>query len=376
MTALDRAFVKAYLPQRHMHRRPKAAPIATAANTVSQAPVLPELPQTAVTVPVREHRIDAPAVSTTVSSSKAAENIPPVTPPSTPVEKAKPEAVSRVSGVASPIEPVAEYVAVEVVPETPIQLQPAAPSMQPLSAFSISAPIEDEFKAHLEVDRFSWPAAVDRLIDDAGEGIHGFIDQLALRTGQSERMLAVVGMHRQAGCSTALLAVAKQLALRGLRTVLVDAKFKAPMLARQLGVAAAAGWEQVYAGTLPIEEVLISSVEDKLALVPLHTSASTSGLAIGSLHVSVMFDLLRDHFDMVLVDAGTMDELGDLCQVMSCGEAAVPDGVYLVYDRRAANAATLGEACRRLASVRLPVLGSIENFAARETSAPRLSVVG
>jgi Mrp family chromosome partitioning ATPase len=376
MTALDRAFVKAYLPQRHMNRRPKPAPAATAPSTVPPTPAIPHphQPLAVASVPIEDHRVDLPTMPAAAPPCKPMEKVVPVAPPSKPA--ATSAALNQAEAVSFPVEPVSEFVPVEVVAEIPTAVQAASPSMQPLSAFSVTAPSEEEFKAHLEVDRFSWPAAVDRLIDDAGEGIRGFIDQLALRTSQGERMLAVIGMHRQAGCSTALLAVARQLALRGLRTAVIDAKFKAPMLAGQLGVAAAAGWEQVFAGTLPIEEVLIASVEDRLALVPLHASASTSGLAIGSLHVSVMFDLLREHFDVVLVDAGTMDELGDLCQVMGCGEAAIPDGVYLVYDRRAANEATLSEACRRLASVRLRVLGSIENFASRDTSAPRLSVVG
>jgi Mrp family chromosome partitioning ATPase len=269
-----------------------------------------------------------------------------------------------------------EPIIAELVPETPVLATTESKPVQPLSAFTVASVVEEEFRPRLEVDRFAWPEAVTRLNERSDEEIQAFVEQLATRSYRGERLFSVLGMHRGVGATTALLAVARQLSKRRLRTVIVDAKFSGPMLAPRLGVAAAYGWEQIYNGALPLEELVIASVEDGMSLVPLDASASASELALGALHVSVMFGMLRDHFDVVLLDAGTMDELGELCQLLACGTAVQPDGAYLVYDRRSASDATIAEACRRLAAVRLEVLGCIENFVARECQSPKLSIVG
>jgi Mrp family chromosome partitioning ATPase len=264
----------------------------------------------------------------------------------------------------------------EVVAEEPATPAAETKPMLPLSAFAVTNNVDDEFRPSLEVDRFSWPDSVSRLFDRSEREIESFAEQLAGRAYRGERVFSFVGMHREVGCTTAMLAIARQVSKRRLRTAVVDAKFSGPVLAARLGVAAASGWEQVCNGSLPIEEIIVASVEDGVSLVPLDASASPSELSLGALHLSVMFGVLRDHFDVVLVDTGTMDELGDFCQLMSCGSTAQPDGAYLVYDRRSATDSTIAEACRRLAAVRLDVLGCIENFSGREAPSPKLSIVG
>jgi len=357
MTALDRAFVKAYLPQRHLVRRPSAAASLTTPEALRQRVEALSTPQE-----------PAPVVTSTASAIAAPKPQQPQFAESLPRDEP-----TFTLQLATEVE---DPIVAELVPETPTVSMPEGKSVQPLSSFSVASVVEEEFRPRLEVDRFAWPDAVMRLSERSSDEIQSFVEQVATRSYRGERLFGLLGMHRGVGATTTLLAVARQLNKRRLRTAIVDAKFSGPMLAPRLGVAAACGWEQVYNGTLPLDEVMIASVEDGLSLVPLDASAVASDLALGALHVSVMFGMLRDHFDVVLLDAGTMDELGELCQLLACGTAVQPDGAYLVYDRRSAADSTIAEACRRLAAVRLEVLGCIENFVARDSLSPKLSIVG
>jgi Mrp family chromosome partitioning ATPase len=409
MTALDRAFVKAYLPQRHLIRRGSAAGTESAPPTTTR--VASVAPPPAILSP---SVVAAPSVEKAqpTQSVQAQPFVAPVAAPHCQPEVIEPTFTLQLAPIEEPV--LAEVVSEEPAEidliissaETPSAERPstlehstATPSttphstatqniatqstemlstttMQPLSAFAPAGEVEEQFHARLEVDQFSWPEPVTRLSESAARELGGFVEQLASRSYRGERLFNLMGMHRGVGCTTVLLAAARELAGRRLRTAIVDAKFSGPILAPRLGIASGGGWEQVCGGSAPLEEIMISSVDDAMTLVPLADSASPSMLKLGALHVSVMFGLLRDHFDIVLVDAGTMDELGDACQISACGTTAQPDGVFLVYDRRSTQEATIAEACRRLASVRMDVLGRVENFAQRELPAPKLSIVG
>jgi Mrp family chromosome partitioning ATPase len=406
MTALDRAFVKAYLPQRHLIRRGSAAKAEALpeahARSASAEPSPPPHVRTA-NIAAATAAPPAPIVA-----APAPQRLEPLRPGPQPSPAAaafcEPEVIEPTFTLQ--LAPVEEPVLAELVIEPAVDAEsivhridlPATATetsmvesnsilstatmmhspatMQPLSAFAPSGDVEEQFHARLEVDRFDWPDAVSRLSESAARELGGFVEQLAARSYRGERLFNLMGMHRGVGCTTVLLAAARELSRRRLRTAIVDAKFSGPILAPRLGIAAGGGWEQVCSGSASLEEIMISSVDDAVTLVPLADSSSPAMLKLGGLHVSVMFGLLRDHFDIVLVDAGTMDELGDACQISTCGTTAQPDGVFLVYDRRSTQEATIAEACRRLAAVRMDVLGRVENFAQRELPTPKLSIVG
>ena len=276
MTALDRAFVKAYLPQRHLGRR--SAGTATEAIRTSAA----RQPEEGTT---------APTAATVPQLQKKQREIQHDTnrEPQQPIDAT----VVNEPTIALHIAPSVEPVMAEVVAEEPAIPAAESKPMLPLSAFTVTNNTEDEFRPSLEVDRFAWPDSVSRLLDRSEPEIESFAEQLAGRAYRGERVFSLVGMHREVGCTTAMLAIARQVSKRRLRTAVVDAKFSGPVLAARLGVAAASGWEQVSNGSLPIEEIIVASVEDGVSLVPLDASASASELSFGTLHVSVMFGVLR-----------------------------------------------------------------------------------
>ena len=210
---------------------------------------------------------------------------------------------------------------------------------------------EDELRPLLEVDTFAWSRVSTKLSLAAGVQLDRLADALAARIAEGRKVVGLAGCRRRQGCTTLLLCAARRLAARGLKVVMVDADFDHPKLARRLGLLPEAGWEEVLAGGLPLAEVLIESLEDRVALLPLPGPLSTeSGLP----DPAASLDLLRRHYDLVLVDLG---EVG--------AEAAARnwiDAVVLVHDVRSTPRAELVRATRRLQAAGQVELGVAENF--------------
>ena len=103
----------------------------------------------------------------------------------------------------------------------------------------------------------------------AGEQIDRLADALADGIEQGRQVVAMSGCRRGDGCTTVLLCVARSLAERGHRVAMIDADVDHPLLARRLGLLPESGWEETFSSRLPVEEVIIESVQDRLGVLPL-----------------------------------------------------------------------------------------------------------
>ncbi len=177
---------------------------------------------------------------------------------------------------------------------------------RPLSDFVRQLPVEDAFHPHLEVDYFLWPTAVDALVARSGPALGNFATQLTAQASAGEKVLALSGGGRGEGRTSVMLAVARQIAQRGGRVVIVDADFEKPDLARYVGLAPVFGWDDVLQGELSLEEVLITSLRDRVAIVPWHQRLPPGVLPFHPLRASISLGMLRDHYDLVLVDGGPL----------------------------------------------------------------------
>jgi Mrp family chromosome partitioning ATPase len=248
----------------------------------------------------------------------------------------------------------------------------AAVETRPLSSFSAPVVTEDSFRPLLEVDRFTWPESCDTLLAQIGGAIDRWCDELSSRATQGQRVLAIGSCRAGEGASTSLLCLAKRLAERGTRVALLDADGRSPELARRLGVAAQLGWEDVLSGDQPLAEVLIASVEDRLAVVPLR-GRFAEPLA-DNLRGGVALGVLRDHYDLVLIDCGAILPADAAAETRSVCPLLPIDGMYLVYDARSTTPDDIAEAAQRVEKAGIKVQGVIENFSPAPTSPPALSL--
>ena len=245
----------------------------------------------------------------------------------------------------------------------PLNLSTIGPSVMesPEQPATIATPAR-LWRPMLQVDHYLWPKICSQLHMVAVRQLEQMTDALAAAAGRGQKVLAVGGCCAGDGATTMLLCVARSLTRRGLRTVLVDGTFSDPQLAARLGLLPQDGWEDVLAGRLPLEEVLIDSNEDHLALLPVVKSQSgMDGLFEQQSAMAATLDTLAEHYDAVLVDAGPLEERLIACLPTS-GDGSRLDAALVVHNPRSMAAEQLAEIERGLTTAGVIPLGVIQNF--------------
>jgi Mrp family chromosome partitioning ATPase len=242
---------------------------------------------------------------------------------------------------------------------------PAGPT-RPLSAFAPPPEIEDRVRALLQVDRFVWPSDCESLCAGSHVALDGFVSRLLSGAAEGQRRVALVGFQSSAGRTTVAMCLARRAAAQDANWVLVDADLEQPEVARRLGIAVEAGWAGVLSGDQQLGDILIESIEDRFVIAPLETALLETGdlrpsqLAT-NFRAAVLFDMLANAYDLMLVDAGTPGRQG-IDNLSAIGQAARLDAAYVVYDGRVTDATELAQYIERLCEAGVPVMGAIANF--------------
>jgi Mrp family chromosome partitioning ATPase len=178
---------------------------------------------------------------------------------------------------------------------------------RPLSTFSPQpAAVEARFRPALEVDQFRWPSVVSVLVGSHLTRWSRAVDALLEAVESGRTLLGVAGAVRGAGATTVSACLARLMIDAGKTVALVDGDFAAPGLARSLGVAPDAGWEDVLAGRMPLADAVIHSLGDRLALLPLVQGGPSAADKLDGIHASITAGVLRYHYDVVLFDLGAV----------------------------------------------------------------------
>ncbi len=233
------------------------------------------------------------------------------------------------------------------------------PTILPLSAFR-SEPTVSPFRAALEVDHFLWPSECGNLLKKAGRSFDELVKPIQQVTKQGLKCLAIASCRIGEGRTTFALTAAKHLASRGLSVVLVDADFARPNLAARLGLSIDCGWEAILAGEAQVEDVLIESLTDRLSLLPLSGPLAVENFT-RNLRGATMLGVLRQHYDLVLLDAGAQEGDGrDALDAII--ESSQIDAAFLLRDVRRTTQADLTAVEKRLQGAKILCLGVAENF--------------
>lgn len=244
----------------------------------------------------------------------------------------------------------------------------SASNSQPLSNFTKQEPLIETFEPALGVPAFQWSETCERLEQDFPPdytALHALIES---RRGEFAPVIAVTGAHRGEGRSTTLLCLGRELARRGLRTIMVDGDFARPMLAEHLGLETSTGWEDVLTGQILLTEAIIYAEQEGLSLLPLGETVRDRHAMASALHVTITLSVLSQHYDVVLVDTGPLcDEPSSAATML---RRAKFSGALLVHDTRSTDDTTLHAAIARLAELHVSVLGVIENFGSELAQTP------
>ncbi len=213
-------------------------------------------------------------------------------------------------------------------------------------------------EAALEVDGFAWPSICEVLIEHAASELESLADRIQRQAADAAQTIALVGIDEGDGVTTVLLCLAQILANREQRVCLVDGNFRRPGLADCLGLEPDRGLESALAGQAALHEVLVESIGDRLTVLPLAAPLHSEDIERSKLRQTVTLGELRDCFDIVLIDGGSIAQA--TTRASSMLQSGTVDAAIIVGNQTAA-----AEAWQRTQNVlerwNVPCCGAIVN---------------
>lgn len=238
----------------------------------------------------------------------------------------------------------------------------AMSNQAPAAPVRLYEPEVQALRAAFEVERFEWPDICARLFVAAGPALMQFCDTLVAQMQRGRKMIAVTGCRRGDGRTTVAMCLARRLAEQGVRVALVDADFRHPQLAAQLGVVPTAGWDDVLNSDLALTEAMIESTADRLTLMPLREPIFDSSKTLDNPLIGVPLRTLREAFDLVLLDCEPLagPEAADYLATLvgRCGL----DAALLIHDLHQTPAPSFDHATQLLNHAPLAGWDIVENF--------------
>jgi Mrp family chromosome partitioning ATPase len=155
--------------------------------------------------------------------------------------------------------------------------------------------------------RLDWPETVRALERTHGERFEAMAEHLLqVRQRQNLKVVLFTSCHRAEGRTTLVLTLARALARRPGRTLLVDADLSGPMLARLLGLRPRVGLDDVVESGLATADAVIEAPDDHLAVLPLRAAVARPRDFLACPAWSCLLARLRREFDLVLIDGSPL----------------------------------------------------------------------
>lgn len=218
-----------------------------------------------------------------------------------------------------PTQPPHQIPAATAVKEKPIVLQPGLNEPKPMqvafeawpTAMMVGGSIAPEVIVHHQPEH-AISKQYDALLGTMLDGVK-----------VKPPVLLFTGGKAMVGATTVLLNLAVS-AARGQRgdIIVVDGHLKKPGLAGRLGLAPAAGIQEVLNGKLALEQAIVKTPISHLHLLPAQMGNDTA-LSLDA--ARWMMSWLKGRFDLVLIDGPGADAGPDLAPLI-----AASDGMYLV----------------------------------------------
>ncbi len=203
-----------------------------------------------------------------------------------------------------------------------------------------------------------WPALVLNLEERYGDRFQSLADALLenrARTGQ--KVLLFTSCQRAEGRTTLLLTLARALARKPGRTLLIDADLSGPTIARQLGLRPTSGLDDVVEHGRALADALIDAPDDNLTVLPLRLAVAQARSFLANPAWICVLARVRREFDLILLDGGPMF-VGLSAAVMHRSV----DAAILVFNRSLTAERPLTRAREVLTAAGIPLLGLAETF--------------
>ena len=203
-----------------------------------------------------------------------------------------------------------------------------------------------------------WPSTVRALERGHGERFERLAEALiTARDRQLIKTLLFTSCHRSEGRTTLVLTLARALARRPGRTLLLDADLSGPMLSRLLGLRPRVGLDDLIEEGAATADAVIDVPDDHLSVLPLRAAVSRPRDFLASPAWPTVMARLRRDFDLILVDGSPL--FGGL------STPAIPrgmDAAILVHNRSLTGERALLRGREVLDAGGIPLLGIAETF--------------
>jgi Mrp family chromosome partitioning ATPase len=218
--------------------------------------------------------------------------------------------------------------------------------------------VEDAAPAVEGVASLEWPPTVRALEREHGDRFDHLADALVeARDRQNLRVLLFTSCHRAEGRTTLVLTLARALARRPGRTLLVDADLAGPMLARSLGLMPRLGLDDVIEEGASIADAILDAPDDHLSVLPLRRAVARPREFLASAGWPTAFARLRRDFDLTLVDGGPL-----FAGLSTPEPPRSMDAAILVHNRTLSGSRSVLRAREVLETGGIPLLGLAETF--------------
>lgn len=175
--------------------------------------------------------------------------------------------------------------------------------------------------------------------------------------GIERRVLVVTSTVPGEGKSTASVALATSLSEAGNRVALVDADLRKPQIATMLGLDDTVGLTDLLVNRAELGDALQPVGEsDRLWVLPSGSTPPNPAELLGSAQFAQLVELLRRHFDYVVIDSPPVLPVSDALVL-----SRLSDGVILVVAVESVRRPQLETCINTLQQVDAPVIGVIAN---------------
>jgi len=218
----------------------------------------------------------------------------------------------------------------------------------------------EPFPSAWEVDALTWPEIQNKLLSEQERAFSKVAAHFSDACRQGLQVLMVTSPTPGEGRSTVASCIARSVAQRGIQVALLDGDLESPSLADSLNLDIDQGWNDAIVEGLPLEEIAIHSLEDRLTLIPLTAHASSPKPARFERHIASLLQRLRESFDLIVIDATFINSLDS--RLIGTGAEEILDAIILVADGRNEDTQRMETAIRRIRNLGISSVGIVENF--------------
>ena len=180
-----------------------------------------------------------------------------------------------------------------------------------------------------DVEAFRWPEITNQMIVSGGNAIDCLYKSLADIIRPRKSRIIVGGVGRGEGTTSIAISLARWIAARGKRVLLVDGDLTKTDLSRQAGMAKDISWLNSVSHSLPNAELTVRSQKSNLCIMPLGSVESRSQWPRFIYdELGKIIDQAQGDFDLIIIDVGPVEQMmAELSR-----PSRIADATVLVHD--------------------------------------------